>query len=177
MKKWAEIAVHLWTSSIYESMILAHIFAKHCFSSVAGSYVTHETNYFVYFYIDSKAVLLFKSGWLAQLLWSPLHACILLLFCMSPFSLSRLQPKLEAGEAIILWACMLMYQRQIFPPYSSSVRSDRICFASDISRCCEDVVLLQYDCLKYWTHPLWSFRDCFGSSCPMFVFSTVDFSG
>ncbi|CAO2203084.1 unnamed protein product [Urochloa humidicola] len=27
-----------------------------------GSYVTHETNYFVYFYIDSKAVLLFKSG-------------------------------------------------------------------------------------------------------------------
>ncbi|KAF7036171.1 hypothetical protein CFC21_046910, partial [Triticum aestivum] len=26
------------------------------------SYVTHETNYFVYFYIDSKAVLLFKSG-------------------------------------------------------------------------------------------------------------------
>jgi hypothetical protein len=32
------------------------------FSSVAGSYVTHETNYFVYFYIDSKAVLLFKSG-------------------------------------------------------------------------------------------------------------------
>ncbi|WVZ71773.1 hypothetical protein U9M48_020316 [Paspalum notatum var. saurae] len=27
-----------------------------------GSYVTHETNYFVYFYLDSKAVLLFKSG-------------------------------------------------------------------------------------------------------------------
>ncbi|KAJ3699850.1 hypothetical protein LUZ61_003555 [Rhynchospora tenuis] len=27
-----------------------------------GSYVTHETNFFVYFYIDSKAVLLFKSG-------------------------------------------------------------------------------------------------------------------
>ncbi|PSR92574.1 Dynein light chain like [Actinidia chinensis var. chinensis] len=27
-----------------------------------GSYVTHETNHFVYFYLDSKAVLLFKSG-------------------------------------------------------------------------------------------------------------------
>lgn len=39
-------------------------FAKHLFLFVldAGSYVTHETNYFVYFYIDSKAVLLFKSG-------------------------------------------------------------------------------------------------------------------
>uniref|UniRef100_A0A453EMB2 Uncharacterized protein n=1 Tax=Aegilops tauschii subsp. strangulata TaxID=200361 RepID=A0A453EMB2_AEGTS len=32
------------------------------FIAFAGSYVTHETNYFVYFYIDSKAVLLFKSG-------------------------------------------------------------------------------------------------------------------
>ncbi|TKY72581.1 Dynein light chain 2 [Spatholobus suberectus] len=27
-----------------------------------GSYVTHETNHFVYFYLDLKAVLLFKSG-------------------------------------------------------------------------------------------------------------------
>ncbi|WOL11813.1 dynein light chain 1, cytoplasmic-like [Canna indica] len=27
-----------------------------------GSYVTHETNHFVYFYVDKKAVLLFKSG-------------------------------------------------------------------------------------------------------------------
>ncbi|KAG6435451.1 hypothetical protein SASPL_100325 [Salvia splendens] len=26
------------------------------------SYVTHETNHFVYFYLDTKAVLLFKSG-------------------------------------------------------------------------------------------------------------------
>ncbi|KAL9314854.1 hypothetical protein ACSQ67_020306 [Phaseolus vulgaris] len=29
---------------------------------IAGSYVTHETNHFVYFYLDQKAVLLFKSG-------------------------------------------------------------------------------------------------------------------
>nr|CAD1828489.1 unnamed protein product [Ananas comosus var. bracteatus] len=27
-----------------------------------GSFVTHETNHFIYFYIESKAVLLFKSG-------------------------------------------------------------------------------------------------------------------
>ncbi|KAL5701319.1 Dynein light chain 2 [Ranunculus cassubicifolius] len=27
-----------------------------------GSYVTHETNNFVYFYLDHKAILLFKSG-------------------------------------------------------------------------------------------------------------------
>ncbi|CAM8887510.1 unnamed protein product [Rhodiola kirilowii] len=31
----------------------------HC---IVGSYVTHETNHFVYFYLDHKAVLLFKSG-------------------------------------------------------------------------------------------------------------------
>ncbi|KAF9622218.1 hypothetical protein IFM89_030076 [Coptis chinensis] len=29
---------------------------------VAGSYVTHETHHFVYFYLDQKAILLFKSG-------------------------------------------------------------------------------------------------------------------
>ncbi|XP_020268681.1 dynein light chain 1, cytoplasmic [Asparagus officinalis] len=27
-----------------------------------GSYVTHETNHFIYFYLDTKAILLFKSG-------------------------------------------------------------------------------------------------------------------
>ncbi|KAE9455201.1 hypothetical protein C3L33_12900, partial [Rhododendron williamsianum] len=33
-----------------------------CLLVFVGSYVTHETNHFVYFYLDSKAVLLFKSG-------------------------------------------------------------------------------------------------------------------
>ncbi|KAG7018601.1 hypothetical protein SDJN02_20471 [Cucurbita argyrosperma subsp. argyrosperma] len=32
----------------------------HCI--VGRSYVTHESNHFVYFYLDQKAVLLFKSG-------------------------------------------------------------------------------------------------------------------
>ncbi|XP_048129723.1 dynein light chain 1, cytoplasmic [Rhodamnia argentea] len=27
-----------------------------------GSYVTHETNHFIYFYYGQKAILLFKSG-------------------------------------------------------------------------------------------------------------------
>ncbi|CAH8828082.1 unnamed protein product [Trichobilharzia szidati] len=27
-----------------------------------GSYVTHETNYFIYFYLNNVAFLLFKSG-------------------------------------------------------------------------------------------------------------------
>jgi dynein light chain LC8-type len=30
--------------------------------STAGSYVTHETKHFVYFYLGQVAVLLFKSG-------------------------------------------------------------------------------------------------------------------
>ena len=35
----------------------------HCIvGSKFGSYVTHETKHFVYFYLDSIAVLLFKSG-------------------------------------------------------------------------------------------------------------------
>ena len=29
-----------------------------------GSYVTHETKHFIYFYLGQVAILLFKSGWL-----------------------------------------------------------------------------------------------------------------
>lgn len=29
-----------------------------------GSYVTHESKHFVYFYVGQLAVLLFKSGWI-----------------------------------------------------------------------------------------------------------------
>ncbi|KAF8354038.1 hypothetical protein PRIPAC_95661 [Pristionchus pacificus] len=36
---------------------------KHCIvGRNFGSYVTHETNYFVYFYLGQVAILLFKSG-------------------------------------------------------------------------------------------------------------------
>ena len=31
-----------------------------------GSYVTHETKHFIYFYLGQVAVLLFKSGWVAR---------------------------------------------------------------------------------------------------------------
>ena len=33
-----------------------------------GSYVTHETKHFIYFYLGQVAVLLFKSGWTTTLL-------------------------------------------------------------------------------------------------------------
>ena len=33
-----------------------------------GSYVTHETKHFIYFYLGQVAILLFKSGW-APSLW------------------------------------------------------------------------------------------------------------
>ena len=29
-----------------------------------GSYVTHETKHFIYFYLGQVAILLFKSGWI-----------------------------------------------------------------------------------------------------------------
>ncbi len=44
-----------------------------------GSYVTHETKHFIYFYMGQVAILLFKSGWALP----PLIFNTLLLF--SPF--------------------------------------------------------------------------------------------
>ena len=32
-----------------------------------GSYVTHETKHFIYFYLGQVAILLFKSGWASKL--------------------------------------------------------------------------------------------------------------
>ena len=32
-----------------------------------GSYVTHETKHFIYFYLGQVAILLFKSGWAIRL--------------------------------------------------------------------------------------------------------------
>ena len=32
-----------------------------------GSYVTHETKHFIYFYLGQVAILLFKSGWTGQI--------------------------------------------------------------------------------------------------------------
>lgn len=37
-----------------------------------GSYVTHETKHFIYFYLGQVAILLFKSGWRSGLTHYPL---------------------------------------------------------------------------------------------------------
>lgn len=87
----------------------------------AGSYVTHETNYFVYFYIDSKAVLLFKSGWLAQPMQSTLHAYIALMY--APVYSESSAAMLEAGNLMIL--CVDVSAMD-YSTYASSVRSDCI---------------------------------------------------
>jgi len=34
-----------------------------------GSYVTHETKHFIYFYMGQVAILLFKSGWWRDDVW------------------------------------------------------------------------------------------------------------
>ena len=44
-----------------------------------GSYVTHETKHFIYFYMGQVAVLLFKSGWTLisiPLTFNPFSSCI-----------------------------------------------------------------------------------------------------
>jgi hypothetical protein len=51
--------------------------------------------------------------------------------------------KLEAGN---LMSLHIDVSATDYSPYASSVRSDCILFMSDISRCCEDIILLQYDC-------------------------------
>eukprot|EP00958_Prasinococcus_capsulatus_P019803 scaffold2501_cov423-Prasinococcus_capsulatus_cf.AAC.12 len=42
--------------------VVAHRVDPKVSSQVAGSYVTHETKHFVYFYLGQVAILLFKSG-------------------------------------------------------------------------------------------------------------------
>ncbi|XP_019184583.1 PREDICTED: dynein light chain 1, cytoplasmic [Ipomoea nil] len=71
-KEAVDIAISAFEKNNVEKDVAEHIkkeFDKkhgptwHCIvGKNFGSYVTHETNHFVYFYLDSKAVLLFKSG-------------------------------------------------------------------------------------------------------------------
>lgn len=51
--------------------------------------------------------------------------------------------KLESGNLMSLHVNLSATD---YSPYASSVRSDFILFMSDICRCCEDIILLQYDC-------------------------------
>jgi hypothetical protein len=113
-------------------------FAKHLFLFVrdAGSYVTHETNYFVYFYIDSKAVLLFKSGWLlaADAINLARLRSIAPMYAPhpSPQAQGRLQP---SWKPVILMSLHVdVYQQRIILRMPTSVRSDCILLMSDISR-------------------------------------------
>ncbi|CAL5337881.1 unnamed protein product [Camellia sinensis] len=71
-KEAIEIAISAFEKNNVEKDVAEHIKKEfdrkhgptwHCIvGKNFGSYVTHETNHFVYFYLDSKAVLLFKSG-------------------------------------------------------------------------------------------------------------------
>ncbi|KAK8684536.1 hypothetical protein V6N13_040558 [Hibiscus sabdariffa] len=71
-KEAVNIAISAFENNSVEKDVAEHIkkeFDKrhgptwHCIvGRNFGSYVTHETNHFVYFYLDQKAVLLFKSG-------------------------------------------------------------------------------------------------------------------
>ncbi|XP_050373522.1 uncharacterized protein LOC126791156 [Argentina anserina] len=71
-KEAVEIAIGAFETHSVEKDVAEHIKKEfdsrhgptwHCIvGRNFGSYVTHETNHFVYFYLDQKAVLLFKSG-------------------------------------------------------------------------------------------------------------------
>ncbi|KAI4311145.1 hypothetical protein MLD38_036064 [Melastoma candidum] len=71
-KEAVDIAIAAFETNSVEKDVAEHIkkeFDKkhgptwHCIvGRNFGSYVTHETNHFVYFYLDQKAILLFKSG-------------------------------------------------------------------------------------------------------------------
>lgn len=55
-----------------------------------GSYVTHETKHFIYFYMGQVAILLFKSGWSLSLI--PLYPSKQIPLVHSP-TLSALPPR------------------------------------------------------------------------------------
>ncbi|KAF7834517.1 dynein light chain 2, cytoplasmic-like [Senna tora] len=55
---WLNLTIYSFQTEFVGTVKLHSCSQDHC----KGSYVTHETNHFVYFYLDQKAVLLFKSG-------------------------------------------------------------------------------------------------------------------
>lgn len=66
---------------------------------------------------------------------------IALMYALLPSELSA--ARLEAGNLMSLHVDVSATD---YSSHASSVRSDCILFMSDISRCCEDIILLQYDC-------------------------------
>ena len=71
-------------------------------------------------------------------------ACLHLIALMyAPLPSESSAAKLEADNLMNLHVDVSATDYSL---YASSVRSDCILFMSDISRCCEDIILLQYDC-------------------------------
>jgi hypothetical protein len=67
----------------------------------------------------------------------------LIAFMYAPLPSESSAAKLEAGN---LMSLHIDVSAMDYSPYAGSVRSDCILFMSDISRRCEDIILLQYDC-------------------------------
>ena len=59
-----------------------------------GSYVTHETKHFIYFYMGQVAVLLFKSGWSMIFIISS-HDCPFIFITTDPQK--RMSPSLSVS--------------------------------------------------------------------------------
>ena len=71
-----------------------------------GSYVTHETKHFIYFYMGQVAVLLFKSGW-ASMVWS--HSSPLFIQNFRWIWKRRVIPSILC----ILWFCLYLSFNQL----------------------------------------------------------------
>jgi hypothetical protein len=50
--------MHIFLNIPFNSLSVRHVIVGRNF----GSYVTHETKHFIYFYLGQVAILLFKSG-------------------------------------------------------------------------------------------------------------------
>ena len=51
----------MWHNDIFTTILRS---SWHCIVGKSfGSYVTHQTSHFIYFYLDKFAILLFKSAW------------------------------------------------------------------------------------------------------------------
>lgn len=98
---------------------------------IAGSFVTHETNHFIYFYLDTKAVLLFKSGWAVLVLQHDDWYCAMFYLCMYWLITTRAQ---NIRDTLLVLSCILILTYMVFQfhlefsPSFSNTASWRYCF-------------------------------------------------